>query len=111
MVNDRFTLTEAIGGASRIPGTDIFELDPHLLGEVVDPDTERRTDDSIGLLVLTNLYPFVQMQPLIRYTVGDLVRQLPGTGPMRFQFLGKVRNCISWIYHGRRESGWCSRRD
>jgi len=103
MVNDRFTLTEAVGGASRVPGTDVYELDPHLVGEVVDPDAERRTNDAVGLLVLTNLYPFVQMQPLIRYTVGDLVRRLPGPGPLRFQFLGKVRNCVSWMRDGRRE--------
>jgi phenylacetate-coenzyme A ligase PaaK-like adenylate-forming protein len=103
MVNDRFTLTEAIGGASRVPGTDVYELDPHLVGEVVDPDTERRIDHGVGLLVLTNLYPFVQMQPLIRYTVGDLVRRLPGEGPLRFQFLGKEGNCISRLRHGRRE--------
>jgi phenylacetate-coenzyme A ligase PaaK-like adenylate-forming protein len=103
IVNDRFTLTEAIGGASRVPGTDIFELDPHLVGEVVDPDTERRTDHPVGLLVLTNLYPFVQMQPFIRYTVGDLVRRVPHHVPLRFQFLGKVRNCISWVRDGRRE--------
>lgn len=103
IVNDRFTLTEAIGGASRIPETDIFELDPHLVGEVVNPDTEQRIDHGIGLLVLTNLYPFVQMQPLIRYTVGDLVRRLPKDGPLRFQFLGKAGNCISWMPEGRRE--------
>jgi phenylacetate-coenzyme A ligase PaaK-like adenylate-forming protein len=103
MVNDRFTLTEAIGGASRVPGTDVYELDPHLVGEVVDPDSERRIDHGVGLLVLTNLYPFVQMQPLIRYTVGDLVRRLPGEGPLRFQFLGKVGNCISRLRGGRRE--------
>lgn len=103
MVNDRFTLTEAIGGAMRIHGTDIFELDPHLVGEVVDPDTERQTEGTVGLLVLTNLYPFVQMQPLIRYTVGDLVRRVHGPGPLRFQFLGKVRNCVGWRRDGRRE--------
>ena len=103
MVNDRFTLTEAIGGASRIPGTDVFELDPHIIGEVVDPDTGRPSEDSVGLLVLTNLYPFVQMVPLIRYTVGDLVRLVPGPGPLRFQFLGKVGNCVSWTVENRRE--------
>jgi phenylacetate-coenzyme A ligase PaaK-like adenylate-forming protein len=103
IINDRFTLTEAIGGASRIHGTDIFELDPHLVGEVVDLDTEQQADDAVGLLVLTNLYPFVQMQPLIRYTVGDLIRRVPSPGPLRFQFLGKARNCISWMRDGRRE--------
>lgn len=94
-VNDRFTLTEAIGGASRLPGTDTFQLDPHLVGEVVDPDTHRRVPAGPGLLLLTNLYPFVQMQPLLRYTVGDLVSRVPGPGPLRFRFLGKERNCVS----------------
>ncbi len=103
MVNDRFTLTEAIGGASRMHGTDVFEIDPHLVAELVDPDTENPATTPVGLLVLTNLYPFVQMQPLIRYTVGDLIRRIPSDGPMRFQFLGKVKNCISWVREGRRE--------
>lgn len=100
-VNDRFTLTEAIGGASRLYDTDTFELDSHIIGEILDPVTERAAD--IGLLVLTNLYPFVQMQPFIRYTIGDLVRRVPSPGPFRFQFLGKVQNCISWDVEGRSE--------
>ncbi len=103
LVHDRFTLTEAIGGASRIPLTDVYELDPHIVGEIVDPDADEPADDPVGLLVLTNLFPFVQMQPLIRYTVGDLVRKVPGPGPLRFQFLGKARNCVSWVRNGRRE--------
>lgn len=83
--------------------TDVYELDPHLVGEVVDPDTELPARGPVGLLVLTNLRPFVQMQPLIRYTVDDLVRVVPSSGPMRFQFLGKAANCVSWIRDGRRE--------
>lgn len=103
LVNDRFTLTEAIGGASRVPGTDVYELDPHLVGEIVDPDSEARAAGPVGLLVLTNLHPFVQMQPLIRYTVGDVVRRVSGPGPLRFQFLGKAKNCVSWWRNGRAE--------
>jgi phenylacetate-coenzyme A ligase PaaK-like adenylate-forming protein len=103
VVNDRFTMTEVVGGASRIWNTDIFQLDPHILGEVVDYDSLRVIDQSVGLLVITNFHPFVQMQPLIRYTLGDLVRRLPGPGPLQFQFLGKESNCISWLRDGRRE--------
>jgi phenylacetate-coenzyme A ligase PaaK-like adenylate-forming protein len=103
LVHDRFTLTEAIGGASRVPGTDVYELDPHIVGEVVDPDSGCSTDHEVGVLVLTNLHPFVQMQPLVRYNVGDLVRRVEGPGPLRFQFLGKVCNCVSWRPEGRRE--------
>ena len=101
-VFDRFTLTEAIGGALRIPGSDTFELDSHLIGEIVDVDDDTAPAD-VGALVLTTPYPFVQMQPLIRYRVGDLVRRIPGEGPLRFQFLGKVDNCVSVLRRGRRE--------
>jgi len=103
-IHDRFTLTEAIGGASRLPGTDVFQLDPHILGEVVEPDSGRQiVEGGVGLLALTNLHPFVQMQPLVRYCVGDVVRRVPGSGPLKFQFLGKEKNCISWVRDGRRE--------
>jgi phenylacetate-coenzyme A ligase PaaK-like adenylate-forming protein len=103
IVHDRLTLTEAIGGASRVPGTDVYVLDPHIVGEVVDVDAEHPSEGPVGQLVLTNLHPFVQMQPLIRYAVGDLVRRMPGAGPLRFQFLGKVRNCVSRRSRGRRQ--------
>jgi phenylacetate-coenzyme A ligase PaaK-like adenylate-forming protein len=102
-VNDRFTLTEVIGGASRLPGMGVFALDPQIIGEALDCDTGRPVTAGVGMLALTNLYPFVQMQPLIRYKTGDLVRRVPHPGGFRFQFLGKTKNCVFWNRAGRRE--------
>lgn len=102
-INDRFTLTEVIGGASRLPGTDIFALDPQIVGEIVDPDTAQAIDQGVGLLALTNLHPFVQMQPLIRYLTGDLVQRVADPAGLRFRFLGKVKNAVARTRDGRRE--------
>lgn len=93
---DRFTLTEAIGGATRCHICDRFHLDSHLIGEVLDVDSQRPVTDGVGHLVLTCPYPFVQMQPLIRYATGDLIRTAPSTCQplLTFNFLGKEKNCI-----------------
>lgn len=103
-INIRFSMTETIGGASCIAPTHRFVLDPHLIGEVLDVDSNVGLEQGVGKLVLTNLYPFVQMQPLIRYQNGDLVRRLPSpNGRLVFDFLGRVKNAISRVKGGRRE--------
>jgi hypothetical protein len=102
-INDRFTLTEAVGGASRELETSVFHLDPHLIGEVLDFDERRPLDSGIGLLALTNLRPFVQMQPLVRYLTGDLILRHPTDSGFAFEFLGKARNCVSLRRGGERE--------
>jgi phenylacetate-coenzyme A ligase PaaK-like adenylate-forming protein len=102
-VNERFTLTEVIGGASRISGTDTFALDPQLIGETLDCDSGETLAEGVGMLALSNLYPFVQMQPLVRYKTGDLVRRIAHPNGFRFQFLGKIKNCISRDRNGRRQ--------
>lgn len=105
MVYDRFTLTEAVGGASRCFKCNQFHLDQQIFGEVVDFDTLAPVTEGIGLLLLTTLYPFVQMQPMIRYSPGDLVRRAQNEcpGAVTFEFLGKSKNCISLVESGRRE--------
>ena len=104
-VYDRFTLTEAVGGASRCMKCDKFHLDQQLFGEVIDLDTLEPVKEGVGQLVLTTLYPFVQMQPMIRYSPGDLVRRVESdcTNGLTFEFLGKAKNCISLFESGRRE--------
>jgi phenylacetate-coenzyme A ligase PaaK-like adenylate-forming protein len=103
-VNERFTLTEVIGGASRLHDTDVFALDPQIIGEALDCDTGLPLASGVGMLALTNLYPFVQMQPLLRYKTGDLVRRVAAAGGgFHFQFLGKAKNCIYRDRDGRRE--------
>jgi hypothetical protein len=95
-VYDRYSLTESVGGANRHFERNCFCLDPHVIGEVVDVDSNSPITAGVGKLLLTQLYPFVQMQPLLRYDTGDIVRKLEdvtGTN-LAFEFLGKRGNCI-----------------
>lgn len=103
-INDRFTLTEFIGGASRLGASDEFVLDPQIIGEVLDAGGAP-VEEGAGRLVLTGLAPWIQMQPLIRYDTGDLVwrtRRREGSYPT-FRFLGKQKNAISRVRNDKRE--------
>lgn len=108
MLFDRFTLTEAIGGATRCSLCDKFHLDSHLVGEVLDVDSQQPISDGVGHLVLTCPYPFVQMQPLIRYATGDLIRVTPSTCQpvLTFDFLGKEKNCIRAPFGSAGKASW-----
>jgi hypothetical protein len=102
---DRFSLTESAGGATRCYSCGYFHLDPHVIGEVLDPDTDEQLSQGLGRLVLTQLYPFVQMQPLVRYDTGDIVRRVQSTchPSFTFEFAGKAKNCIDWKPSGKTE--------
>jgi hypothetical protein len=101
-VFDRFSLTESAAGATRCHSCGYFHMDPHVIGEVLDVDTNEPLAEGIGRLVLTELYPFVQMQPFVRYDTGDLVRRINSSchPALTFEFAGKSKNCT-----GRRTSG------
>lgn len=98
LVLERFSLTESAAGANRCVKCGHFHFDPHVVVEVVDVDTGEPLKEGVGSLLLTQLYPFVQMQPLIRYDTGDLVRKVPSDCSVMttFDFLGKKGNCIGW---------------
>ncbi len=102
---ERFSLTESAGGANRCLRCGHFHFDPHVIAEVVDVDTRAPLAEGIGELVLTQLHPFVQMQPLIRYATGDIVRRRRNECgvTLTFDFLGKRSNCIRWRPKGRSE--------
>ncbi|MEA3034020.1 MAG: hypothetical protein QOH86_2036 [Sphingomonadales bacterium] len=101
-INDRFTLTEIVGGGTRQSPDEPFRVDPYCLAEAVD-DEARPVTDGVGLLVMSSLYPFSQRQPVLRYATGDLirVRAHDGLGVTAFDFLGKTRNCLSLRREGR----------
>jgi hypothetical protein len=103
-VQDRFSLTESAAGASLCARCGCFHPDPHLIAEAVDHDSGQPLQAGIGRLVLTNLHPFVQMQPLLRYDTGDLVelRGCPLSARPVFRFLGRARNAASRVEGGRR---------
>jgi hypothetical protein len=104
MINDRFTLTELIGGASRLGLSDEFVLDPQIFGEVVDEEG-RPVASGVGRLCLTGMAPWIQMHPLIRYDTGDLVwrTEREDTPHLTFRFLGKQKNAVTRMRNGRRE--------
>jgi len=59
-------------------------------------DTGEPVAEGVGKLLITCLHPFVQMQPLIRYATGDLVRRTPNTCgiSLTVEFLGRLKNCV-----------------
>ena len=71
---DHYSLTEMLGAGPQCAICGFRHLDPTVIGEVVDPSTRQSVSTGVGVLLITNLYPFVQQQPFIRYWTGDLVR-------------------------------------
>jgi len=70
-------------------------LEPTVIGEVVNPNTRRSVSTGVGVLLITNLYPFVQEQPFIRYWTGDLVRVGPPcvVDSLSFELEGRLSTC------------------
>lgn len=87
---EKFSLSEVFGGATRVyPGT-AFTMDPFVLSEVVDEDSRPVAADSVGELCLTELFPLIQLQPLVRYRTGDIVRLVEHAGDLtRFEWIGR----------------------
>jgi hypothetical protein len=96
-LHERFSSSEIFGGASRVPGPDYFVTDPQVIAEVVDENGLSLGDGAIGMLAMTELYPFVQIQPLIRYVTGDIVEKVGALAPgqLAFRWLGRVHQCAT----------------
>jgi hypothetical protein len=91
-VTRRYSLSEIFGGATSL-GDSAYQLDPVVVGEVLSPTGEGVQPGEVGELVLTELFPFIQLQPLIRYCTGDIVR-LVTAEPLRFKWLGRKLQCL-----------------
>ncbi len=72
-VEDSFSLSEVFGSARRMPGGR-HRFWPMVHAEFVDPASGQPVRDGLAELVLTELPPFVDYEPLVRYRTGDLVR-------------------------------------
>jgi phenylacetate-coenzyme A ligase PaaK-like adenylate-forming protein len=97
-VIDRFSLAELFAGAAECHLCGWYHFDPFAVPEVLELGTGRRLENGRGLLVLTGLYPFTQMTPLIRYQPGDLVElrsEVCPVGSQGFRFLGRAGTCLS----------------
>lgn len=93
-LRERFSSSEIFGGAVRAIGAAEFRTDPFVVAQATDP-AGRVLDRGLGRLTMTELYPFVQVQPLIRYVTGDLVQQVgsPGPGRVSFHWMGRLERC------------------
>jgi phenylacetate-coenzyme A ligase PaaK-like adenylate-forming protein len=103
-LRERYSTSEVFGGAVREPGLDHFVTDPFVIAEVCDDQGRALDDGAIGQLTMTELYPFVQIQPLIRYCTGDLVERVasPSPGRISFRYLGRLEQSV-WLKRPDRE--------
>jgi hypothetical protein len=103
---ERYSLSEVLGGASRVAPSPYLMLDGYVIGEVLDADGSPTPPGLPGELVLTELYPLVQLQPLIRYRTGDVV-EAAGEGDLHlngFRWWGRAGDCFPSA------GGWMLRR-
>ncbi|MCH8488636.1 MAG: hypothetical protein LAT81_01735 [Oceanicaulis sp.] len=95
-VEDSFSLSEVFGSARRMPGGR-HRFWPMVHAEFIDPVTGQPVRSGLAELVLTELPPFVDYEPLVRYRTGDLVRVegddvLPALS--EFTPLGRLARCV-----------------
>lgn len=96
-VISHFSLSEIFASAVNVDGGNRFLFRPTVLVEFLDPESRAPVEPGRpGVLVLSELAPFVTAQPLIRYWTGDLV--VPHDGPLRwmraFSPLGRLAGTI-----------------
>ena len=92
---DHYSMTEMLGAGVHCAICGFRHLEPTVIGEVVNPNTRRSVSTGVGVLLITNLYPFVQEQPFIRYWTGDLVRVGPPcvVDSLSFELEGRLSTC------------------
>lgn len=90
-IMNRHSLSELTGGASECARCGLFHVDFYVVPEVLDIGTLKPIESGFGLLVMTELFPFVQAQPLVRYNTGDIVEVLPSPcAGLAYAYVGRV---------------------
>ena len=97
LIQDSYSLTEMFGTANYCHQCGGYHFSDFVVPEVLALDSHESISQGRGRLVLTALYPFTQMTPLIRYEPGDLVERSSNTchsGLDRYLFLGRSSRYI-----------------
>jgi hypothetical protein len=93
----RYGYYEGIGGATLCRHCDRYYFDPFLIPEI-DSCSGPAYVSERGVLLVTELYPFAQLQPLIRYAAGDLFEwartECHQCRCRGFRFLGRFENAL-----------------
>lgn len=94
-VIDRYSMAECFGGATYCSDCKAFHFDPVIVPELVKPYEYSASSVTTGQLVVTALYPFVQMQPLIRYLTDDLFELIQsGCAHPSYKYLGRIGHSL-----------------
>lgn len=96
-MTDTFSLTELFFTASRCPYCDLYHFNDLGVAELVGLDSDESIVEGRGRLVLTGLFPFTQMTPLIRYATGDLAeRKIVSCpyGTIGYRLLGRIQTSV-----------------
>ncbi|HFE44617.1 MAG TPA: hypothetical protein ENJ18_03860 [Nannocystis exedens] len=59
--------------AATCPVCGAYHFTGPIIAEIVDPETRRPKDRGFGVLVLTEVYPYAEIQVLLRYWTDDIV--------------------------------------
>lgn len=94
-VSDKYSMAEVFGGANYCTACKSFHFEPIVVPEIVGCATRQPLTTGTGALLLSSLFPFVQLQPMIRYLTGDLFRIIPaGCNKPSFQFRGRMAHAL-----------------
>lgn len=100
--HDLYGLTDVVASDSdQCPLCRAYHFGLPIVPEVVDPVSRQPVDDGLGVLLLTELYPYAQVQVLMRYWTDDLVEL---ARPCPFGGFG-------FLFRGRRSSSVVIERD
>lgn len=106
-VVDRYSISEAFGGGND-SGDGVFRMDPWAIWQVVDGAGVPVARGRFGRVCVTTLFPFQQVQPLVRYDAGDIgiAAETDGVITTSIALLGRATHCVmdpggEWIVSGR----------
>jgi len=89
-----YSMAEIIGKATECSMCGLLHFQPFIIAELLDPWSCQQIEEGVGILVLSSLFPFVQMQPRIRYLTEDLFERRRSDCPFSagYRFLGRKEN-------------------